>query len=258
MWKICTTSRLIIKNGFLRPVAYYSQDSKSNDLLILYKLMYERELRKQYPLQEGGPNWEIFNPNGNRFFLPSATGLAWLNPKTIERNVKLENLIDFKSEEPDKFRISIKPCPTLLRYKVWELLRIAETIITLSYEKDTDIEQGARNFVLAATEICRRIHYEGYNADFVNPFNGRLLFANYRQNILDTDTDADCRFNYKKIDGCTVMTNVGKKFCGIIFTNAGPDPAELRKMIRMDVALKILLDSAKNPDADDEETFNLD
>ncbi|XP_037034676.1 uncharacterized protein LOC119073368 [Bradysia coprophila] len=259
MWKIRTTSRLIIKNGFLRPVAYYSQDSKSKDILSLYKLMSDAGLSKKDPLHEGGPNWELFNPRGNRFFLPNAMGLAWQNPKTIEKNVKLENLIDFKSEEPDKFRFSVEPCPALIKYKVKELLRKAETIITLSYEKDTEIEQGARNFVIAATEICRRLHYEGYMCDFVNPFSGRLFFAKHRTNI-DTNIEADCRFNYEKIDDCTVMTtNVGKKFCGTIFTNAESDPAQLRKMIRMDVSLKILLDNAKNVnDTDDEGTFDSD
>lgn len=45
--------------------------------------------------QEGGPNWEIFNPKGNRFYLPSSLGLGWQGSRsTFNFKVDLFDLID--------------------------------------------------------------------------------------------------------------------------------------------------------------------
>lgn len=50
--------------------------------------------------QEGGPNWEIFNPNGNRFYLPNSLAPGWQNPRTTYESagVYLEKLVDFDSK----------------------------------------------------------------------------------------------------------------------------------------------------------------
>lgn len=47
---------------------------------------------------EGGPNWEIFNPKGNRFYLPNSLGLGWQRSNsTIVLDGVLDDFIDFAS-----------------------------------------------------------------------------------------------------------------------------------------------------------------
>lgn len=55
--------------------------------------------QKDSIFQEGGPNWEIFNPKGNRFYLPNSGGPWWQNERsTISTKVNLNHLIDFDSK----------------------------------------------------------------------------------------------------------------------------------------------------------------
>lgn len=46
---------------------------------------------------EGSPNWELFAPTGNRFFLPGSMGPAWQGASTSASaaDMDIENLIDF-------------------------------------------------------------------------------------------------------------------------------------------------------------------
>lgn len=53
------------------------------------------------PYIEGGPNWEIFNPKGNRFYLPNSLGPGWqsaLSTAMLKFDVTLDQLIDFDSK----------------------------------------------------------------------------------------------------------------------------------------------------------------
>lgn len=121
--KFSTFDKLLIKNGFLTISASYSRRSreeyqsdykvvrnKSNvkglwiefslvlhNILLIFFIRINLERTERFQ-QEGGPNWEIFNPSGNRFYLPNASGPGWHSPSsTIGVNVKLEKLVDFYS-----------------------------------------------------------------------------------------------------------------------------------------------------------------
>lgn len=133
LWKISSSDRLVIKNGFLSISAYYSRRSKSKEFESFYKVVSAKpNIRGSSILcvgmlhnifflilvlirvnqcwtfrldkvdvhfHEGGPNWEIFNPNGNRFYLPNSLGPGWQNSKsTVSLDVHVENLIDFESK----------------------------------------------------------------------------------------------------------------------------------------------------------------
>lgn len=68
MWAICSTTRFVIKNAFLRTGARYTTDGKAG-FVELYKMLQAIENRKKWgdhkdPLNEGGPNWELLNPKG--------------------------------------------------------------------------------------------------------------------------------------------------------------------------------------------------
>lgn len=47
---------------------------------------------------EGGPNWELFAPKGNRFYLPGSLGPAWQSAATTIHSPTLQNLVDFDSK----------------------------------------------------------------------------------------------------------------------------------------------------------------
>lgn len=52
-----------------------------------------------YNSNEGGPNWELFAPRGNRFFLPGSLGPAWQGATTTAATeTDLEKMIDFKKD----------------------------------------------------------------------------------------------------------------------------------------------------------------
>lgn len=124
LWRVSNYDRLIVKNGFLTINAYYSRRSKSEELESFYKYVSGKPNvrglsiclvlhnfffidfftnlsidKLDLHLHEGGPNWEIFNPKGNRFYLPNSLGPAWQSAKSIiELNVNLYSLIDFDSK----------------------------------------------------------------------------------------------------------------------------------------------------------------
>lgn len=48
---------------------------------------------------EGSPNWELFAPTGNRFFLPGSLGPAWQGSSTTATSdLEIGHLIDFDSK----------------------------------------------------------------------------------------------------------------------------------------------------------------
>lgn len=46
---------------------------------------------------EGSPNWELFAPTGNRFYLPGSMGPAWqgASSSASAADMDIEQLIDF-------------------------------------------------------------------------------------------------------------------------------------------------------------------
>jgi len=263
LWKISSSDRLLIKSGFLSISAYYSRRSKSEEFESFYKVVSAKpNIRDQVDLhfQEGGPNWEIFNPRGNRFYLPNSLGPGWQNSNsTVTLDVILENLIDFDSTESDKLHFSSKRCPTLIRNNLQELFPVAEvskksnelTVITLSYQKHTEVEYGAKNFVIAAREICKRLHHEGHWADFMNPFSGKPFYYHFTDQKL---YKIDKRFRgfgikYEDRNNCLVITSdVDATFSGSIFTDATHDQDQLKSMIRFH---KELCDEFESDDEND-------
>ncbi|KAJ6634674.1 Cobalamin trafficking protein CblD, partial [Pseudolycoriella hygida] len=166
---------LLIKSAFPSLSANYSRRIKSEPLPSYYKNVSEPRVK------DGGPNWEIFNPKGNRFYLPNALGPVWLCKNSIfsPLNVNLEDLIDFGSKDPGKFEIYSQVCPVLIRENVLQKFPDSELrVITLSYKKHTEAEEAAKKFVIAARNICKRLSHEGHWADFINPFSGKA-FHNY-------------------------------------------------------------------------------
>jgi len=230
--------KLRITKGFLSINALYSRrsnESEESDLcdkkvLSLKPIIKEKRIKN---FDEGGPNWEIFNPKGNRFYLPNALGPGWQNSKsTISLDVNLQNLVDFWSKEPDKLQFSFDRCPILLRNNLKELFSVKKiigkdkelTCITLSYMKHTDIENGAKNFVIAAQEICKRLNTQLYWADFMNPFSGKPFHVDHSRESPKLYT-IDKRFrglgvNYQEINKCLLISsNADGAFSGSIYTN---------------------------------------
>lgn len=69
-----------------------------------------------YNSSEGGPNWELFAPRGNRFFLPGSLGPAWQGSSTTAAcDGDLDSLIDF--EEEDVSSLGVFQCFLLMCLK---------------------------------------------------------------------------------------------------------------------------------------------
>lgn len=67
--------------------------------IVLCDSVRSRVDETDYNSSEGGPNWELFAPRGNRFFLPGSLGPAWQGTSTTAAcDGNLENLIDFEDD----------------------------------------------------------------------------------------------------------------------------------------------------------------
>lgn len=206
---------------------------------------------------EGG----LFSQRGNRFYLPNSSGPAWQSRTTTIGVVNcLEELIDFQNENKNKLFISTKLCPHLIKNDLKSLFpSIPEvhseplTLITLKFHQNT--EKGAQNFVLAAGEICKRLRYNGYFADFINPFSGKpynFHFSTEQQRKLP-DKKILSNWNNMQLEAftnCTLITfdglvdcnaessNIKKPqdgdengFSGIIFSNIFSDLKQIHELI---------------------------
>lgn len=113
-----------------------------------------------------------------------------------------------------------------------------------------------KQFVIAAREICRRLHHEGHwyvqksckllkkksnfqfsspkRADFMNPFSGKPFYYHLTDQKL---YKIDKRFRgfgikYEDQNNCLVITSdVDASFSGSIFTDATSDREQLKTMI---------------------------
>lgn len=200
---------------------------------------------------EGGANWEILAPRGNRFFLRNNIGPSWLShTTTINLTLDcLEQIVDFKSKNPKKLWITAKPCPMLIKSSLSELFPVPEvvtneplTIISLYSSKSN--EDGAKDFVLAAREICSRLRMHGFWGDFLNPFSGKPFFAQNRSTEL---YKIDERFRglglvVENQSECVVIKNDSdtaeneldldlKGFRGTIFSNIFCDLKQIHELI---------------------------
>jgi len=257
---------VITKNGFLSIIAHYSRRSNSKDSDSYYKVISEKanNVRDQCKSNylEGGPNWEIFNPKGNRFYLPNSLGPGWQNPNsTISLNVNLSKLINFYTKDSDKLYLDCKQCPKLIRNNLQDLFPTHEvsnklnelTLITLSYQNHTDVEYGAKNFVISAREICRRLIHAGYWADFMNPFSGKPFYMHHNVSKVN---EFDKRFRgfgvkYEDLNNCLVISSeVEGILSGSIFTEAPKNRDDLIKTILLP---KIFDDICNGREVDDDD-----
>jgi len=241
--RLSNSDKFVIKNAFLTTNAFYSSRSKTEELESFYK--YVSQKVKDKSEYEGGPNWEIFNPKGNRFYLQSGgLGPAWQSSKTtVDLNASLYRLLDFElkpTKNSSKLHFTIKRCPKLLHENIQELFSVVSgelTLITLSSRtrNDTEIENSAKNFVIAAREICRRLVREGYWADFINPFSSKPFYSQTNNaNLFNIDK----RFHvyglkYEEPNKNCIVTkaDVEGTFSGSIVTTAPNDSKKIVKLL---------------------------
>lgn len=91
--------------------AYYSRrsDAKNDDFYKVVKSKVRIEDETGFLGGEAGPNWELFAPRGNRFYLPGSLGPAWQNAGTvISVETSLDILIDFESKSVNKLHVSTR------------------------------------------------------------------------------------------------------------------------------------------------------
>lgn len=141
----------------------------------------------------------------------------------------------------------------LIRNNLSELFPVPEvitneqlTIISLYSSKAN--EDGAKDFVLAAREVCSRLRMHGYWGDFMNPFSGKPFYAHSGNKEL---YKIDDRFRgvglkVENQDECVVISCDGKDggddpknelavdskgFRGTIFSNIFSDLKQIQSLI---------------------------
>ncbi|XP_058802467.1 cobalamin trafficking protein CblD isoform X2 [Phymastichus coffea] len=204
------------------------------------------------------PNWELLTPRGFRFYLPGSIGPGWLDASTTAhvevRSVvvpnELEDLdflknkqrnINVEEKKDEIFSIlhcTAQECPTLLRKGILELfpncLEVTSpqlTIVTICqksnskmsrWSKEIETEKFAQYFVLAASDICKKLKMCGYWADFINPFSGQPYLNTHKNSVLyKTDERFRCvGFKVEQKKNCKIITsdNDTKQFIGKIST----------------------------------------
>ncbi|XP_014231910.1 methylmalonic aciduria and homocystinuria type D homolog, mitochondrial [Trichogramma pretiosum] len=222
-------------------------------------------------------NWELLTPRGFRFYLPGSIGPGWLDATTTAQVEVQSVLVPNEIEDIEIARSNVnkrknilnvpevysvlhchsQECPTLLRKDILELfpgcLEVASpqlTIITISqktnnknsrWSKELETERLAQYFVLAASDVCKKLKMCGYWADFINPFSGQP-YSNQKNNVL-YQTDERFRsvgFKVEKKQNCKVIThdNDSQNFIGNLYTTA-PANTEFLKEIMSNINNKI-------------------
>lgn len=110
---ICNLKTKILNNQTKNIIlcAFYSRrnDAKNDDFYKVVKSKVRIEDETGYLAGEAGPNWELFAPRSNRFYLPGSLGPAWQNAGTvIAVETPLDVLIDFESKSTSKLHISTR------------------------------------------------------------------------------------------------------------------------------------------------------
>ncbi|XP_059613337.1 cobalamin trafficking protein CblD-like [Phlebotomus argentipes] len=212
---------------------WYSRKSDPKNIDSSYKIVKIRDFQDDGgPLGGEGGSLALFSPS--RFYLPGSLGPAWLTQSTtISSNVTLEDLVDFDAKSPLKFHVTCQRCPLLIRNTLKELFPTAPevaspseiTLVTLASPVET--EKSAKDFVLAAREICSRLRHCGYWGDFINPFSGKPFYSYTGGSDLYTIDERFRGFGMKIEDAnqCRVISADSEPtFSANVFTNA---PANL-------------------------------
>ncbi|KAG5682366.1 hypothetical protein PVAND_011722 [Polypedilum vanderplanki] len=182
-------------------------------------------------------NWELFGPKNNRFFLASGSaGPAFLNNLSTFGPCELNKLIDFKNKDKYKLHISFQKCPVLIRNNIHEIFPAPElmsdggrsqlSLILLS-SMDCDHEKAAIQYVLAAREICKKLHLHGFWCDFLNPFSGKAFFSYHQKSLYKNDErfrgicmKLESVNGHGTKDNCLLISeDKSNKFSGSVFTN---------------------------------------
>ncbi|KAJ8688018.1 hypothetical protein QAD02_023813 [Eretmocerus hayati] len=225
------------------------------------------------------PNWELLTPRGFRFYLPGSIGPGWLDASTTAQvevhsivvpneiedaqiaNARRTNELEF-SESPggilSVLHCSAQECPTLLRKGIIELFpgcfEVTSpqlTIVTISqktkdktsrWSLEIETEKLAQYFVLAASDICKKLKMCGYWADFINPFSGQPYLNPHKNGILyKTDERFRCLgFKVEQKTNCKVISPDAdsKNFIGNLYTTA-PSSTEFLKEIMNNLNSKL-------------------
>lgn len=111
---ICNLKTKVLNNqtkNIIICVCNYSRrsDAKNDDFYKVVKSKVRIEDETGYLAGEAGPNWELFAPRSNRFYLPGFLGPAWQNAGTvIAVETPLDVLIDFECKSKSKLHISTR------------------------------------------------------------------------------------------------------------------------------------------------------
>lgn len=182
--------------------------------------------------------------------MPNLCGPAYQSNSstiTVAQSDCLGELVDFKNADPNKLHISSTQCPVLLKKSLVELFPAPEvvgpeplTIISLKSSQDT--ETAARNFVLAAREICSRIRMNGYWADFMNCFSGKPFYSYSNGKLFKVDDRfRGLGMKFDNLNGCVVISSLSNaaeaetenpgEFRGIIVSNIFSDLTQIQGLI---------------------------
>ncbi|XP_063698831.1 uncharacterized protein LOC134829598 [Culicoides brevitarsis] len=240
----------LFKSFQFRAVAYYSRRNNSKSSESPYKYVRRSKdlgVEESHEHVEGGANWELLAPKSNRFYLPNLCGPAYQSNASIIPAPRdcLAELVDFTNKDPKKLHISSTTCPVLLKKSLVELFPAPEVVgpepLTLISLKSTqDTETAARNFVLAAREICSRIRMNGYWADFMNCFSGKPFYSYSNGKLFKVDERfRGLGMKFDNLHGCVVITGNKsadldenpEEFRGVIVSNIFPDITQIRGLI---------------------------
>ncbi|KAG7201497.1 hypothetical protein KM043_004253 [Ampulex compressa] len=213
-------------------------------------------------------NWELLTPRGFRFYLPGSIGPGWLNatttaPVKVEfvsqcENNGLKNITKTNSKPQHNVKNTspilqcvAQNCPLLLREGIRELfpgcldVPVPQlTIVTLSqkvkvkvarWNSEVEFENLAKYFVLAASDICKKLKMVGYWADFINPFSGQPHLSQQKNSTLyETDERFRCLgFKIEQKNNCRMIVhdNNVRNFVGSLYTTAPPDTEFLKELM---------------------------
>ncbi|XP_015435447.1 PREDICTED: methylmalonic aciduria and homocystinuria type D homolog, mitochondrial [Dufourea novaeangliae] len=218
-------------------------------------------------------NWELLTPNGFRFYLPGSVGPGWSDvTTTAQRRSHLLDISNNNEQVPLDYtdqrvsgrlgrsmtgqdrttlRCVAQECPLLLRKGIEELfpgcLDVGSpqlTIITVCqktnsktsrWSREMEMEELAKYFVLAASDICTKLKMIGYWADFINPFSGQPhLSVQKNSTLYKTDERFRCLgFKIVHKNNCKVILydNNGQNFIGSLYTTAPASTAFLKEIL---------------------------
>ncbi|XP_076630079.1 cobalamin trafficking protein CblD [Colletes latitarsis] len=219
-------------------------------------------------------NWELLTPRGFRFYLPGSVGPAWSDVTTTAQvKTQLVDICDNNewvstdlvakqsigqtnhpkdNTQQATLRCIAQECPLLLRKGIEELfpgcLDVGSpqlTIISICqkinlktnrWSTETEMEELAKHFVLAASDICGKLKMIGYWADFINPFSGQPhLSIQKNSSLYKTDERFRCLgFKILHRNNCKVILcdNNVKNFRGSLYTTAPASTEFLKEILR--------------------------